>query len=273
MYAIFRPVVKILLLPFNLISWLLKAILWVLVLPFQIIDFVFKFPFWLFRWLFSLLHRKKTVPASILRIWQESNMADSDVYVLFDNRGKKVKIRLNVYQIKSFLSRYSEGDVGRVTHRGAWLVKWRPASIARPITVGTEHGIVFLSYAHEWKDEAKFVAKYLGSRGVNVWLDEDRLDIGDALTERVIKTICDADYFIPMLSQDYFLSEWCVRELETAVKAKCKVLPVKVEDGELIMPPNITHLYKKDLGDPVFADLRKKNPHGQLNQLIAKILT
>ncbi len=271
MYAIFKPVVRILLLPFDLIRWLFRAVIWVVALPFRIINAIFKAPFWFFRWLFSLLHRKHTVPASILRIWQETNFADSDVYVLFDSRGKTVQIRLNLFQIKSFLAQYSEGDVGTVAYRGAWLVKWQPASVDRPVAIGTKHGVVFLSYAHEWKLDAKFVAKYLGSRGIKVWFDEERLQVGDSLNKKVIEAIRNSDYFIPMLSQDYYFSKWCNREMETAFKLGCKVLPIKVEEGELVMPPYIDHLYKEDLGDPIFADLRKKNPHAQLDQLISRI--
>ena len=52
MNTILKPVVWILMLPVNLVRWLLQALLWLIVLPFRIIDALFKAPFWFFRWLF-----------------------------------------------------------------------------------------------------------------------------------------------------------------------------------------------------------------------------
>ena len=272
MSTILKPVVWVLLLPVNLVRWLLKALLWLIVLPFRIIDAIFKSPFWFFRWLFSFLHRSRTVPATIMSMQQVAVFFDLDGYVMFDSRGEKIQIRLTMYENKRFFRKNAEGDVGTLTYRGNWLVKWRPATADNPVASNGKMPLTFLSYAHEWKDDAKFVAGYLGSRGIKVWFDEDRLVVGDELNESVIQAIQKADYFIPMLSQDYYYSEWCNRELETAMEANRKILPIKVEEGELVMPPNIARLFKVDLGDPVFINMRKKNPHGQLNQLIRMVL-
>ena len=268
MNTILKPVVWVLMLPVNLVRWLLQALLWLIVLPFRIIDALFKAPFWFFRWLFSFLHRRHAVPATIVRMQQVAIFADVDGHVLFDSRGEKIPIRLTMYENKRFFRRNAEGDVGTLTYRGNWLVKWKPATADNPFVSGAKMPFAFLSYAHEWKDDARYVAAYIGDRGVKVWFDEDRLMVGDALNQNVIKAIQEADYFIPMLSGQYCNSEWCIRELETAMESDRKILPVKVEGGELVMPPHIDRKFKVGLGDPVFIDLRKHNPHGQLNQLI-----
>ena len=268
MNTILKPIVLVLMLPVNLVRWLLIALLWLIKLPFRIINAIFQFPFWFFRWLFSFLHRKRTVPGTIVRMQQVQNFVDQEGHVAFDSRGETIPIRLTMYERKSFFGRNAEGDVGTLTYRGNWLVKWKLATAENPVLSGIETPLVFLSYAHEWKDDARYVAAYVGARGVRVWFDEERLTVGDALDKNVIQAVESADYFIPLLCRDYSLSEWCIRELETAIEADRKILPVKVESGELVMPPSIDRLFKADLGDPVFIDLRKRNPHRQLNQLI-----
>jgi hypothetical protein len=268
MNTIFKFIVKVLMLPVNLVRWLLRALLWLIAMPFRIINAIFVFPFWFLRWLFSFLHHKDTAPATIVRMQQVQNFADQEGHVVFNRRGKTIPIRLTMYERKKFFGRNSEGDVGQLTHRGNWLVKWKLATADNPVVSGEKTPLVFLSYAHEWKDDAKYVANYLGKSGVKVWFDEERLMVGDALNKKVIQAVQGADYFIPLLCRDYNLSKWCIQELETAVAADRKILPVKVESGELVMPPYIDRLFKVDLGDPLFIDLRKKNPIDQLNQLI-----
>lgn len=265
---LFRAIGWILLLPVRLIRWVLRALLWLIALPFRIIDAILKAPFWFFRWIYSFLFRRRTVPATILRMWQESYMADYNSYVLFDSRGKKIKIRLTMYENNRFFANNAEGDIGRLTHRGAWLVKWQPATADQPIVLVDKKAYAFLSYAHEWTEEAQYIAEFLGSRGVTVWFDEQRLQVGDSLTDGVVNAIEKTSFFIPLLSRHYFLSEWCVRELEKALETKRRILPIKVEDGDLLLPPHLSKKLKSALQDLIFIDLRKTNPLAKLNQLI-----
>ncbi|MCP4140935.1 MAG: hypothetical protein GY755_11725 [Chloroflexi bacterium] len=46
-----------------------------------------------------------------------------------------------------------------------------------------------------------------------------------------------------------------------------KFIPIKVSAEELIMPPHIRDLYRQQLGEPIFLDLRGRHPVGQLREL------
>ena len=62
-------------------------------------------------------------------------------------------------------------------------------------------------------------------------------------------------------------SQWCIQEFELAANAGIDFVPIKVSAEDLVMPPHIHNLYHKQLGEPVYLDLRGHNPLDQLRAL------
>jgi hypothetical protein len=262
-------------LPYDVVRFLLLVFVWVIKLPFRLLEAVVVLPWLFLGWLFSLVHRSYSSPATIMRIWSDPLPGASSryyTYVLFDAQGARVQIRLTYFQVERFVRKYSVGDVGHLKYRGSRLINWVPASTEHPIKSPDRGQKVFLSYAHEWHDEAAYVAQFLSSRGVAVWHDEKNLRVGDSLRAEVKNGITCAKYFVPFFSSEYFTSEWCMRELDTALKSNCKLLPVKVSSGELVMPPHFKRVYREKLGEPVFIDMRQREPTKLLNQLVDRII-
>jgi hypothetical protein len=150
------------------------------------------------------------------------------------------------------------------------MYQWKTPTVAEP-RVDARHKMVFISYAHEWSDDAAYLAQLFQTEGLSVWYDRAKVRVGDQLTHEIEKAIRDSTYFVPLLSQDYWNSEWCIREFELAAKSNLKILPLKVSAGDLVMPPHIQRLYRDQLGEPIFLDMRGRNQASQLKDLARRM--
>ena len=229
--------------------------------------------FILYRIFISPFRRKAakvTVPASILRIDIPNNVSQPILYntvVMFESRGKRIQIKLTPEQINNgFLDKYAVGDTGMLTYTKDRMYDWVLPTPEKPM-VNVQHKTVFISYSHQWGEDAEYIAQYFRQSGLNVWLDKAQLRVGDRLTDQIRNAIRNATYFMPLLSQDYWNSEWCIQEFELASELGIKFIPIKVSGGELVMPPHIRDIYRQKLGEPIFLDLRGRNPVGQLREL------
>jgi hypothetical protein len=214
--------------------------------------------------------RKKTVAASIVRIEKPNNITAPEIFwtrVTFESRGKRIQIRLTPWQVNDgFADRHQVGDTGMLTYAGDRMFKWKPPTAKAPI-VDARHRTVFISYAHEWAEDAEYLAQYFQQAGLSVWFDKTQIRTGDRLTTKIKGAIQQSTFFLPLLSPEYWTSEWCIQEFELAADARVKIMPVKVSAGELIMPPHIRRLYREQLGEPVFLDMRGRNPVAKLRDL------
>jgi len=221
-----------------------------------------------------LFKRKKQVAATIQRIWDQSPPGAPWyywVYVMFESRGERIKIHLKKRQAKKFVDKYSEGDTGYLEYAGKRMISWRLASEEAPLY--QETGVtVFLSYSHQWKEESTYIAQVFRTYGLDVWLDVEQLRVGDKLNKEIVSQIKEVDYFVPLLSQEYFASPWCIKEFELAVKEGADVLPIKVSPGQLVFPPHLKKMYNQELGEPVFLDMRGKDPSSGLKELAKQML-
>ena len=229
--------------------------------------------FLLYRIFIRPLRRKQkkvTVPATILRIDIPNNISQPILYhtkVTFESRGKRINITLTPEQVNDrFIDKYAAGDTGMLTYSGDRMYAWAPPTPDKPL-VNVRHRTVFISYAHEWSEDAEYLAQNFRKAGLDVWHDKTQVRVGDRLTDKIEAAIRGATFFVPLLSQDYWNSAWCIQEYELAVKSGVKFLPIKVSAGEVVMPPHIQRIYRQQLGQPVFLDLRGRNPVGQLREL------
>ncbi len=220
--------------------------------------------------------RQKTVPATIVRIEKPNNITQPELYwtrVTFESRGKRIQIRLTPWQVnEGFADTYQVGDTGMLTYAGDRMYDWKPPTPEAPM-VDARHRTVFISYAHEWAEDAEYLAQYFRQAGLSVWFDRAQIRTGDRLTNKIKDAIQQSAFFMPLLSPEYWLSEWCIQEFELAADAGVKIMPVKVSAGELIMPPHIRRLYREQLGEPVFLDMRGRNPVAKLRELAQQMVS
>ncbi len=212
------------------------------------------------------------VPATIVRIWQDPPAGAPGIYwtwVLFDARGERARVRLTKSQARHFLRHHGPGDVGRVAWRGAKLLRWQPATADSPARRTPVSA--FISYERSWSDDARYVAQFLRSRGIDAWIDSEELQAGDELAKGVAEAIARADVFVPLLSRTYWTSAWCLRELEVARKKGVVIRPVKVEEGRLVPPPHMRETATTILDQAVYVDLRGRDPITQLDDLATSL--
>lgn len=112
---------------------------------------------------------------------------------------------------------------------------------------------VFISYS--WKDKAfarKF-AEELEKAGVDVWLDDFGLRVGDSLMSRISGAIRQSEYVAIILSSASVSSHWVEHELKLAMNQeiaenKIKVLPVLIE--KCTIPDYLVDKVHADFTDP-----------------------
>jgi len=92
---------------------------------------------------------------------------------------------------------------------------------------------IFISYSRHDSDFARGVESALNNRGFNVWLDTDRLRLGELWREEIVQAIEECDYFLLLLSPHSIHSVNVVRELSLAESSSRLILPVMVEQVEI----------------------------------------
>jgi hypothetical protein len=97
---------------------------------------------------------------------------------------------------------------------------------------------IFLSHNHNDKSFVRELAKYLQQYGIEVWVDEAEIKVGDSLTDKVGKAITENAFFGVVISKHSAKSAWVERELQIALQREFRekrvvVLPILLDDSEL----------------------------------------
>jgi hypothetical protein len=97
---------------------------------------------------------------------------------------------------------------------------------------------IFLSHSSKDKFFVRELSDRLRSAGVNVWLDEAEIKIGDSLTTKIASAIETMQYFGVILSSNSISSEWVQKELQIAIsreleQKKVVILPILLEPVEI----------------------------------------
>jgi hypothetical protein len=111
---------------------------------------------------------------------------------------------------------------------------------------------VFLSHSSRDKTSVIRLAKDLQKRGVEVWLDEWNIRVGESISHSVESGINESDFLVVWLSRSAIESGWVDREWRTKVldeisDKRTSVLPILAEDIEI---PGL-------LRDKKYADFRR----------------
>lgn len=101
-----------------------------------------------------------------------------------------------------------------------------------------EKKVVFLSHSSKDKPIIRKLAADLTAEGIGVWLDEQRIRVGESIAGRIAQGLAESDYFLVALSQHSVASEWVTRELNTALmneiaKRQVSILPIKLESCDI----------------------------------------
>ncbi len=103
---------------------------------------------------------------------------------------------------------------------------------------------VFISHSHRDKPTAKQVSAYLKENSADVWIDDEKILVGDSIQEKIGEGIQSSDFVLVLLSSQSVKSGWVKREIEANLgeeisTGKVKVLGVLCEklDGTWSIPP------------------------------------
>ncbi|MBN2503177.1 MAG: toll/interleukin-1 receptor domain-containing protein [Anaerolineales bacterium] len=94
-----------------------------------------------------------------------------------------------------------------------------------------ENPRVFLSYSYADSEFAKKLSRDLKSHGVDVWLAEERIKIGDLISKKIDEAISTSQWIIVIMSDQSVNSEAVTTELKLALmeenrRERVLVLPV-----------------------------------------------
>lgn len=98
--------------------------------------------------------------------------------------------------------------------------------------------VAFISHSSKDKPFIRQLTTDLTKAGVSVWLDEQKILVGDSITEKVSQGLAESDYFLLALSEASVSSPWVQKELNSALiseieKRKVKILPLKLSECEI----------------------------------------
>lgn len=117
--------------------------------------------------------------------------------------------------------------------------------------------VAFLSHSSADKAFIRQLAADLTANGIGVWLDEQRIRVGDSIPEKIAQGLAESDFFLIGMSQKSKDSAWVQKELNNALmseveRRKVHILPLKLDDTP--MPPIIS--------DKKYADFSKSYKAG-----------
>jgi hypothetical protein len=114
---------------------------------------------------------------------------------------------------------------------------------------------VFVSHSSHDKPFVRRLVNDIRSEGIDVWLDEERLNVGDPLVDSLAEGLRTSDYVLLVVSSAFLDSGWAAVEANAALRAsiesrKRSVVPVLLED--------VWHRVSPLLRDLIYVDFRER---------------
>lgn len=122
--------------------------------------------------------------------------------------------------------------------------------------------VAFISHSAKDKPFVRRLAADLVANGVKVWLDEQRILVGDSIPEKIAQGLAESDLFLLVISENSVASPWVKKELSNALvneieRRKVTVMPIKLDNAAV--PDSIK--------DKLYADFRGSYDDGLKNLL------
>jgi ligand-binding sensor domain-containing protein len=98
---------------------------------------------------------------------------------------------------------------------------------------------IFISYSHSDKEFVNRLTIDLKNAGMDVWIDEKEIKVGESISQKVEEGISNCDFFCLIISKHSFKSNWVEREYRTAFNAQLsssrtpRIFPLLIQDVEL----------------------------------------
>jgi hypothetical protein len=124
--------------------------------------------------------------------------------------------------------------------------------------------VAFLSHSSLDKAFIRQLATDLKAKGIQVWLDEQNIKVGESIPEKISQGLAESDYFLFAVSKNSVSSEWVKKELNSALVTEVEqravhVLPLRLDDSRMPAP----------IKDKKYADFSKSYRAGLQELLIA----
>lgn len=99
---------------------------------------------------------------------------------------------------------------------------------------------VFLSHSAKDKSFVRELAKQLNQLGIDAWLDEWELQVGDSLYTTISQALESSQYVAIVISQNFLESKWAIDEMNQALsrerrEGRSMILPLLI--GDVKKPP------------------------------------
>lgn len=125
--------------------------------------------------------------------------------------------------------------------------------------------VAFLSHSSADKAFIRQLAADLTANGISVWLDEQRIRVGDSIPEKIAQGLAESDYFLIGMSHKSSESAWVQKELNNALmtevqRRKVHLMPLKLDDTPMPLIIN----------DKKYADFSKSYKTG-LDELLTAL--
>lgn len=132
----------------------------------------------------------------------------------------------------------------------------------------------FLCHSSCDKEQVQELAERLKSNGIDVWLDECELKIGDSIAEKVASAIHVSDFVIAVLSPNSVKSHWVQKELNLAITKEIEtnrtvVFPVLLDKCNL--PEYLRDKLYADFTNPTKLSVEFQKLVTAIKHLLSKI--
>ncbi|MDR3799180.1 MAG: toll/interleukin-1 receptor domain-containing protein [Terracidiphilus sp.] len=132
-------------------------------------------------------------------------------------------------------------------------------------TSSADKRVAFISHSSKDKPFVRQLAADLVASGVQVWLDEQRIRVGDSIADSIAQGVAESDFFLLVVSTASIESPWVKKELNQALvheieKRRVTVMPVLLNKVE--RPASIS--------DKKYADFTESYSRG-LQELLLSI--
>lgn len=108
---------------------------------------------------------------------------------------------------------------------------------------------IFISHSSKDKRFVRKLKNDLEENYISTWVDEDELEAGDSLLDKLEEGIEDSTHFVIILSPNSVESKWVIHELKDAIKVSKKIIPIKYKECKI--PKELQGLLYFDLSDEI----------------------